>query len=119
MLNSLPIRVIDDCRTRRIAELLVVLCILSLADLIFTVWAQLFTPFYELNPLARSILHHNTFFTLVVMKVALTGFGAAIFWRLRQFWRVEMALWFVVALYVLLAIRWNTYTINAMLITMN
>jgi len=117
MLKNLPIRLIDDCRTRRIAELLIVVCLLSMADLLFTVWAQLFTPFYELNPVARGFLQHNTFFPLVVMKVALTGIGAGIFWRLRSYWRTELALWLVVAVYVLLTIRWNLYTVEAMLLT--
>src|SRR5690349_9097348 len=115
MFRSLPIRLIDDHRTRRVAELLIVLCLLSMADLVFTVWAQLFTPFYEMNPIARGILSHNAFFPLVVMKVGLTGFGAAIFWRLRKYWRAELALWAVVIVYTFLAIRWNLYTTEAML----
>jgi len=119
MFRSLPIRLIDGCRTRRIAELLIVVCVLSMADLVFTVWAQLFTAFYEMNPLARGILHHNAFFPLVVMKVALTGIGAGIFWRLRKYWRAELALWLVVMVYVLLAIRWNFYTVEAMILTVN
>jgi hypothetical protein len=119
MTATLPIRVIDNSRARRIAELLIVLCLLSMADLVFTIWAQLFTPFYELNPLARGMLSSHAFFNLVVMKVTLTGFGAAIFWRLRSFWRVELALWVVVALYVCLAIRWNNYTVEAMVAMVN
>jgi hypothetical protein len=116
MTTSLHLRVIDDCRARRIAELLIVLCMLSIADLVFTVWAQLFTPFAELNPLARGFLVHNAFLPLVVMKVGLTGLGAGIFWRLRSYWRAELALWLVVAVYVLLAIRWNMYTMEAMIV---
>ena len=118
MRPALSIRLIDQSRGRRIAELLIVLCVLSLADLIFTVWAQLFTQFYELNPLARTILSHHAIFTLVVLKVMLTALGAAIFWHLRRYWRAELGLWIVVGVYVMLAFRWNTYTVEAMLTRM-
>ena len=117
MRAALPLRMIDDSRTRRVAELLIVLCVLSLADLIFTVWAQLFPPsnsgpFLELNPLARHFLIHNAIFSLVCLKVMLTGVGAAIFWHLRKFWRAELALWAIVGVYVMLTFRWNTYTLE-------
>ena len=36
-------------------ELIAVLWLLSLADLIFTLWAHLFTHFQELNPIARAL----------------------------------------------------------------
>ena len=53
MRTALAIPLIDDSRGRRVAELLIVVCILSLADLIFTVWAHVVTPmdFVEVNPL--------------------------------------------------------------------
>src|SRR5205085_104652 len=109
-LPRLPIRWIDGCRARRVGELLAVLWLLSLADLVFTIWAELFTPFHELNPLAAHLLHHGQITALIACKVALTGLGAAIFWRLRRHARAELALWAVVLLYVLLAIRWSDYT---------
>lgn len=116
MKHALSIRVIDDCRARRVAELLTVLCVLSVADLIFTIWAQLFTAFYEVNPLARELIQHNNLLSLVAMKLALTGIGAGIFWRLRKHGRAELALWAVVLVYVLLTIRWNNYTTEALAI---
>ena len=96
------------------AELLVVLWLLSLADLFFTIWAELFTPFHELNPLAAHLLQQGHINALVAVKVALTGIGAAIFWRLRKYGRAELALWGVVLVYVLLTFRWSGYTIEAM-----
>jgi len=44
MRTALAIPLIDGRRERRVAELLIVVCILSLADLIFTVWAHVVTP---------------------------------------------------------------------------
>ena len=35
------------------AVVFLVLWVLGTADLLFTIWAQRFTPFLELNPLAR------------------------------------------------------------------
>ncbi|MDB5300162.1 MAG: hypothetical protein JWO87_1825 [Phycisphaerales bacterium] len=99
------------------AELLVVVCFLSMADLFFTLWAQIFTQFHELNPLARNMLNHNAILGLVVMKVSLTALGAAIFWHLRRFGRAEIALWAVVFVYVGLAFRWSTYTIEIATLT--
>jgi hypothetical protein len=110
MLPRLPIRWIDGCRTRRVAELIALLWVLSLADLFFTIWAQLFTPFQELNPLAARLLNQNHINLLIAGKIALTGLGAAIFWRLRKERGAELALWAVVLVYVLLTFRWSDYT---------
>jgi Domain of unknown function (DUF5658) len=117
MLNYLPIRWIDECRARRVAELLIVLCFLSMADLFFTLWAQFFTQFHELNPVARNMLNHHAIFWLVVMKVGLTALGATIFWKLRKYGRAEIALWAIVFVYVGLAFRWSTYTIEIAMIS--
>ena len=110
MLRVLPIRWIDECRARRVAELLVILCALSVVDLLFTIWAQLFTRFYELNPLARGMLHRHALLSLIIMKIGLTAIGAGIFWKLRRYGRAEIALWAIVVVYVMLAFRWNLYT---------
>lgn len=111
---NVQIPLIDGARTRRIIELLLVLWLLALADLFFTIWAHIFTPFCELNPLADQLLQHNRIGLLVAGKVALTGFGTAIFWRLRKHRRVELALWILVGVYVLLTFRWSGYTSEAL-----
>jgi hypothetical protein len=105
---SIPL--IDGARTRRTVELLVILWVLALCDLFFTIWAHIFTPFCELNPLAEQLLQRNKIAWLVAGKVALTGLGTAIFWRLRRHTRVELALWAVVLVYVALTFRWSGYT---------
>lgn len=105
---ALPL--IDQARTRRILELLVVLWILALADLFFTIWAQIFTPFTELNPVANHLVIHNRFLMLTICKVGLTGVGTAIFWYLRKQRPAELALWLVVMCYVALTFRWSNYT---------
>ena len=101
-------------RTWRVAQLIAALWVLSLADLFFTLWAHHFTPFNELNPIARALLESQSFAGLVVMKLGLTGVGAGIFWYLRRYARAEVALWALVGVYVLLALRWSNYTVAAM-----
>lgn len=104
------IPLIDASRTRRTVELLVILWVLALADLFFTLWAHVFTPFEELNPLANHLLAHERLLLLIAGKVGLTGFGTAIFWALRKHARAEIALWVVVLCYVALTFRWSDYT---------
>jgi hypothetical protein len=101
-------------RPWRVAQLIVALWVLSLADLCFTIWAHHFTPFVEENPLARALLDSQSFASLVAMKVGLTGLGAVIFWCLRRYAKAELALWLLVGVYVLLAVRWSNYTVEAM-----
>lgn len=101
-------------RTRRMAQGICVLWLLSVADLFFTLWAHVFTPFQEANPLAAVLLDTDRVAALVLMKLILTTVGATIFWRLRDHGRVEIALWLVVIAYILLAVRWSTYTTGVM-----
>ena len=70
---------VGEERGRRVAHLLLALWLLSLADLFFTLWAHFFTPFYELNPIARALLASNQITWLVLMKLMLTSTGT---WRM-------------------------------------
>ncbi|HSI34048.1 MAG: DUF5658 family protein [Phycisphaerae bacterium] len=101
-------------RDRRVFKLIATLWVLSLADLVFTLWAHFFTPFQELNPLARYFLLQNLIPSLVLFKLVVTTIGASIFWRLRQHPRAEAALWAIVGVYIALAFRWSSYTTAAM-----
>ena len=114
MLPALPTRWGEAARARRVTQGIAVLWLLSLSDLFFTLWAHTFTPFNEMNPLAAVLLDQGLFGMLVVMKVGLTFLGATIFWRLRGHWRAEAAMWACVLMYVLLALRWSSYTVGVM-----
>jgi hypothetical protein len=98
-------------RTCRVVPLLTALWALSLADLYFTLWAHHYTPFMELNPLARWMLLSGSIGLLVAYKVSLTGVAATVFWRLRRYARAELALWLIVVVYIMLALQWANYTI--------
>ena len=104
----------ESNRSRRVAQLIVVLWLLGLADLFFTIWAHLFTSFHELNPVANIMLRNNLISSLILFKLVVTAIGTGIFWRLRHLGRAELALWLLVGVYVMLAMRWSTYTVHAL-----
>lgn len=113
-MGPLPLVLPQAPRPRRVAQAIALLWMLSLADLFFTLWAHFFTPFYELNPLASFMLSRGLLPSLILFKLVVTSIGTLIFWRLREHGRAEVALWGVVGVYVLLAMRWSTYTVSAM-----
>jgi len=102
----------DYPRPRRVAQALAALWVLALADLVLTIWAHVFTPLIEMNPLADAILGMG-FGALIAFKLATTLTGSTIFWYLRHDRRCEILLWGLVGVYVLLAIRWADYTHSA------
>ena len=119
MAGKIQIRLIDEARTRRTVELLLVLWLLAMSDLFFTIWAHLFTPFRELNPWASHLLSQHNFAALIALKVGLTGLGTVIFWGLRKHKRSEIALWLVVLVYVALTFRWHDYTTQVLALGLN
>lgn len=112
-MRPFQIPLIDGHRPRRVAELIGVLWMLSVADLFFTLWAHFFTPFHELNPVANFMLSRNLVLSLILFKLVVTTIGAQIFWRLRGHGRAEAALWGMVGVYVVLTLRWSAYTMLA------
>ena len=113
-MGTLPTLLFGPHRHRRVAELIGIVWVLSIADLLFTVWAHVFTPFHELNPVASYMLNRNLLPSLVLFKLVVTAIGTQIFWRLRRHGRAEVALWALAGVYVLLALRWSTYTSAAL-----
>jgi hypothetical protein len=100
--------------TCALALLIATLWSISLADLYFTLWARQFTPFIEVNPLANWVMDHHSVQGLAILKIMTTTVATVIFWELRGRRRVELALWLVVAIYFVLALRWSSYTRDAM-----
>lgn len=110
--NLSPFPFIDGRRDRRMGELIGILWVLALADLAFTLWANRFTRFEELNPIAAVMLANGLTVSLVLFKLILTTIAATIFWRLRAHTRAEVALWAIVFVYVALAFRWHDYALG-------
>ena len=99
--------------SRRTGELLLALWVLSIADLFFTIWAHVFTPFHEMNPIADALLGRGLIPSLIIYKLTVTLLGTAIFWRVRHHAKARFALWGLVFVYILLAVRWSDYTNSA------
>jgi hypothetical protein len=59
------------------------------------------------------MLNQELVVSLVLFKMVLTTIGATIFWRLRFHAGAELMLCCVVMIYVLLILRWSTYTQHA------
>jgi hypothetical protein len=104
----------DHGRTQRTIELITIVWLLALSDLFFTIWAHLFTPLKELNPLANELLQHHRIGSLAVAKILLTALGTAIFWFLRKYSRAEISLWAIMFIYVALTVRWSDYTVQVL-----
>ncbi len=115
MSRAIALLLACQSHSRRVAQLLMLLWLLSISDLALTLWADRFTPFRELNPAAHFLLRTGQVPALVMVKLALTALGTSIFWRLRNYRRAEAALWLIVTVYVLLAARWSDYTAAALL----
>lgn len=100
-------------RPSRVAFLLGTLWVLSLADLYFTIWAHLWTPFVEQNPLAAKLLASGMYLSVVLLKLVTTLFVTSIFWRVRQFPRAEVVLVGMVLGLCYLTLMWTRYTEQA------
>lgn len=101
-------------RHKRIATVLAMVTVMSMSDLILTVWAHKACQFYELNPFARHLLNTNSIAPLIVAKLALTSVGVAIFWNLRRYLRAEVGLWLCLITYIALTIRWAIFTMEVL-----
>jgi hypothetical protein len=104
----------DVQRHRRMFQLIAFLWLCSAADLFLTIWAHRFTPFVEMNPLARGLLETGAIGLLVMYKTVMTLLGSSLLWLNRKHGRAELALWGIVFVHVLLAIRWSNYTDRCM-----
>jgi hypothetical protein len=101
-------------RERRIAELLVILWVIGLSDLGLTLWAHLYTPFTELNPLAALFLRSNALAQLAAFKCLCMAVATLTLWITRHTRRCEAAIWAMTVLYFALLVRWSMYTQGAL-----
>ena len=87
--------------------------LLSLIDLLFTIWANRFTHFREANPLAKLLLRHGMYGALSVFKIVLTALGTALIYINRKYHKTEFVLWGMLIFYLLLMVKWLQYTQSA------
>lgn len=80
-----------------------------MADLSLTVWADIRTPFIELNPIANNLLSRNQLTMLLVYKIGMTALGTTIFWHSRHRLFTKFALGVVLCIFIALLIRWMIF----------
>jgi hypothetical protein len=101
-------------RSRRVAELLIVLWTIGLTDLWLTLWAHRHTAFVELNPIAARMLSTDATGALVAFKLTCMLVATLALWLARHTRRCELAAWGMAAIYFALLLRWSDYTAGAL-----
>jgi hypothetical protein len=92
---------------RYVIRLVQVMVVLSLFDLVCTVFHHDLSIFRELNPLAVPLLTYMP--TLVVFKLSMTIGAAIVFLVARSCRLAQVGCWWVVVAYTTLILRWNSY----------
>ncbi len=96
-------------RGSRVAVLLVVVAILSLADLYMTLTHLMNFGMLEGNPVARLIMAYGSPVSLVLWKLVTAGFAIWIMFRFRRRATTELGAVFCAGVLVWLTCRWATY----------
>ena len=92
---------------RQVIRLVPVMFVLSVFDLVCTLFARDVGNLWELNPLVMPLLMHVP--TVVVFKLSLTVGTAIIFLVARSCRLAQVGCWWVVVAYTILILRWNSY----------
>ena len=91
---------------RYVIRLVQVMVVLSVFDLVCTLFHHDLGIFREINPLAEPLLTHAP--TLVVFKLSLTIGAAIVFLVARSCRLAQVGCWWVVVAYTILILRWNS-----------
>lgn len=106
-------------RPHRVFWMLLIIWILSAADLGFTVWAHRFTPFVEGNPIAAKLLDMVPrslsssafeYSPVIALKLITLIIGTTFIWPLRKHRSAELGLWVLLITLGYLMVMWNSYT---------
>ena len=92
---------------RHVIRLVQVMVVLSIYDLVCTLFHHDLGNLWELNPLAGPLLAHAP--SVVVFKLSLTIGAAIIFLAARSCHLAQVGCWWVVVAYTILILRWNSY----------
>jgi hypothetical protein len=97
-------------RDWRMAGLLALIAVVSMADLWLTLTYLKTSGMSEGNPLARWIMSMNCAWVLVAFKFTLVGFTLSVLWWARKRRSAEIAAWFGCIVMAWLCFRWDGYT---------
>jgi len=95
-------------RPRRVLLVLAAMWVLNLFDLGFTLVEAGRSHFHELNPVAARFLAQPSY-VLAAYKAILVGLGSTILLALARRRIAELTAWFLLGVYILVAIRWSLY----------
>ncbi len=101
------LRADDPGRSRRVVVLLTLLWIISILDLICTLWASRLEGFVELNPLAAPLVHSMA--ALATFKIGTFTLASAVLLTFRRRVLTEVGCWLACAAYVAVAGVWQAY----------
>ncbi len=91
---------------RHVIRLVQVMVVLSVFDLVCTLFHHDLGNFWELNPLVVPLFTHAP--TVVVFKLSLTIGAAIVFLVARSCRLAQVGCWWVVVAYTILILRWNS-----------
>lgn len=116
-------RWVTRTRAERCFVLMVMIWVLSGADLFFTVWAHQFTPFVEGNPVAAMLFQGMPgggeagvdrpladYAAVGGLKLVTLVAGTWILWPLRRTVQAEVGLWVLLVAFGYLMGLWSSYT---------
>ncbi len=108
-LPACPVWISSAGRPARVTLLLVVIALLSIADLALTlVWANN-VGLFESNPIARAIMAVSGPAAIVAWKLATAGPGIVILYRARRRPLAEAAAWGCAAVLAVVGAQWIAY----------
>jgi len=94
-------------RARRVVLILVLLWIVSVFDLVFTLFAHRLGGFQEANPVAELLIGNSI--GLIGFKFTMLVCASAIFFVLRRHVWAEIGCWLMAVVYTCLAFVWLYY----------
>ncbi len=97
-------------RAQRVTLLLAATCLMCLADLALTLTFVTSIGMLELNPLARSVMEHNSPELVVAWKLATMVLGLGILYWARRNKGAEVGSWVCFVVMAALSIHWFSFT---------
>lgn len=92
---------------RQVVRLIVLISMLSVYDLVCTLFADGLGGLWELNPLAGSLLSSRI--SIVTFKLVTTAGAATVLYITRHHRFAQLAAWWAGVLYTILILRWATF----------
>lgn len=101
---------IETARCRRVSRVLMVVAVLSLVDLVLTLYFMTGGGMAEGNPLVRWVVEHTqSAMVIAVLKLVTVVFGTGLMYLVRHHRAAEVGAWLSAAVLVWLTVQWGIY----------